>query len=63
MLDHAIGQRDQALLAGLRAGPASVMRRIGWHSIDDFRGLRRDRIVRARRIKTADPREFLKTTS
>ena len=42
MLDHAIGPNViKALIAGMR----EAMERHGWASLDDFRGIRRDRIV------------------
>jgi hypothetical protein len=30
----------------------------GWHSLDDFRGLRRDRIVAHHQIKRPDSKEY-----
>jgi dihydropyrimidine dehydrogenase (NAD+) subunit PreA len=42
MLDHAIGPNIiQRLLAGMR----EAMERNGWQSLEDFRGIRRDRVV------------------
>ena len=42
MLDHAIGPNViKKLLAGMQA----AMERHGWTALDDFRGLRRDRVV------------------
>jgi dihydropyrimidine dehydrogenase (NAD+) subunit PreA len=63
MLDHAIGPNViQQLLSGLEQF-LEHHAKDRWHSVDDFRGLRRDRIVAHGEIKRPDTREYLKTTS
>jgi dihydropyrimidine dehydrogenase (NAD+) subunit PreA len=58
MLDHAIGPNViKGLLAGMQAFLEKNAHR-GWHSLDDFRGLRRDRIVAHHQIKRPDDREY-----
>ncbi len=55
MLDHAIGPN---VIRQLLAGLEQFLERHatdGWQSIDDFRGLRRDRIVAHGEIKRPDP--------
>src|SRR5438477_6933445 len=42
MLDHAIGPN---VIKNLTTGMAATMDRHGWKTLDDFRGLRRDRVV------------------
>src|SRR5919106_770905 len=42
MLDHAIGPN---VIKRLTAGIQAAMERHGWSSLEDFRGIRRDRIV------------------
>jgi dihydropyrimidine dehydrogenase (NAD+) subunit PreA len=42
MLDHAIGPN---IIKGLLAGMAETLDRRGWSSIEDARGIRRDRVV------------------
>ena len=56
MLDHAIG--PNVIQAAARPGCEQFLERHatdGWHSLDDFRGLRRDRIVAHGEIKRPDP--------
>ena len=51
MLDHAIGPNVlKQLLDGMRA----AMERNGWSSLEDFRGLRRDRVVVHSKIRRPD---------
>lgn len=55
MLDHAIGPNViKLLLAGMR----DAMERHGWGSLDDFRGIRRDRIVPHSRIRRPDAKAY-----
>ena len=55
MLDHAIGPNViKALLAGMR----EAMERHGWASLDDFRGIRRDRVVAHSRIRRPDAKAY-----
>jgi dihydropyrimidine dehydrogenase (NAD+) subunit PreA len=42
MLDHAIGPN---IIQRLTAGMQEVMDRNGWKTLEDFRGIRRDRVV------------------
>jgi dihydroorotate dehydrogenase len=51
MLDHAIGPN---MLKQLLAGMRETMERRGWSSLDDFRGLRRDRVVVHSKIRRPD---------
>ncbi len=51
MLDHAIGPN---VIKRLTAGMAATMERHGWTSLDDFRGLRRDRVVAHSKIRRPD---------
>jgi dihydropyrimidine dehydrogenase (NAD+) subunit PreA len=55
MLDHAIGPN---VIKALTTGMAEFMDRHGFASLDDFRGLRRDRIVAHSQIKRPDEREY-----
>jgi dihydropyrimidine dehydrogenase (NAD+) subunit PreA len=55
MLDHAIGPNVIKLLI---AGMGDAMERHGWASLDDFRGLRRDRIVPHSRIRRPDAKAY-----
>jgi dihydropyrimidine dehydrogenase (NAD+) subunit PreA len=58
MLDHAIGSNViKSLVAGLEAFLARHADK-GWRSIEDFRGLRRDRIVSHAAIKRPDSKEY-----
>jgi dihydroorotate dehydrogenase len=58
MLDHAIGPNViRELNQGLRAFLDRHAER-GWHSLDDFRGSRRDRIVTHSRIRRPDDKEY-----
>ena len=51
MLDHAIGP---TVIKRLLAGMQSTMERHGWSSLEDFRGIRRDRIVQHSKIRRPD---------
>jgi dihydroorotate dehydrogenase len=58
MLDHAIGPNViRELLAGMRAFLDRHAER-GWASLEDFRGLRRDRVVAHSQIRRPDDREY-----
>src|SRR5262249_23699361 len=58
MLDHAIGPNViKGLLSGMQAFLDTHADK-GWHSLDDFRGLRRDRIVAHHQIKRPDAKEY-----
>ena len=51
MLDHAIGPN---VIKRLMAGMQQEMERHGWTSLDDFRGIRRDRVVQHSKIRRPD---------
>jgi dihydroorotate dehydrogenase len=58
MLDHAIGPNvikklNEGLAAFLEANASR-----GWHSVEDFRGLRRDRVVQHSKIRRPDGKEY-----
>jgi dihydroorotate dehydrogenase len=55
MLDHAIGPN---VIRHLLDGMAETMDRHGWSSIEDFRGLRRDRIVTHSQIRRPDAKAY-----
>ena len=58
MLDHAIGPN---VIATLLSGMQAFLDRHadkGWRSLDDFRGLRRDRIVAHSQIRRPDDKEY-----
>jgi len=58
MLDHAIGP---SVIKGLLSGMQAFLDRHaekGWHSLDDIRGLRRDRIVAHSEITRPDAKEY-----
>jgi dihydropyrimidine dehydrogenase (NAD+) subunit PreA len=58
MLDHAIGPNViKGLLAGMQAFLDKNADK-GWHSLDDIRGLRRDRIVAHHEIKRPETKEY-----
>jgi len=58
MLDHAIGPNViKGLLTGMQAFLEANAAR-GWQSLDDFRGLRRDRIVAHSQIKRPEAKEY-----
>jgi dihydropyrimidine dehydrogenase (NAD+) subunit PreA len=51
MLDHAIGPN---VVKGLTAGMEAMMERYGWTTVEDFRGLRRNRVVAHSKIRRLD---------
>jgi len=58
MLDHAIGPN---IIKGLTGGLQGFLDRHvadGWRSVEDFRGLRRDRIVTHSKIRRPDSKEY-----
>jgi dihydroorotate dehydrogenase len=55
MLDHAIGPN---VIKGLTEGMATFLERRGWARLEDFRGLRRDRVVPHSQIKRPDAKEY-----
>lgn len=55
MLDHAIGPN---VIRALTTGMAEFMEKRGFASLDDFRGLRRDRIVPHSQIKRPETMEY-----
>jgi dihydropyrimidine dehydrogenase (NAD+) subunit PreA len=55
MLDHAIGPN---VIKGLIAGMTQFLDRRGWTSLEDFRGLRRDRVVAHSQIKRPETKEY-----
>jgi dihydropyrimidine dehydrogenase (NAD+) subunit PreA len=58
MLDHAIGPNViKGLLSGMQAFLDKHADK-GWYSLDDFRGIRRDRIVAHSDIKRPDAKEY-----
>ena len=58
MLDHAIGPNViKGLLSGMQAFFDKHADK-GWHSLDDIRGLRRDRIVAHHEIKRPDAKDY-----
>src|SRR5256714_5978364 len=55
MLDHAVGPNViKALVAGMRES----MERHGWNTLEDFRGIRRDRVVQHSRIRRPDAKDY-----
>jgi dihydropyrimidine dehydrogenase (NAD+) subunit PreA len=55
MLDHAIGPNViKTLLEGMRA----AMDGRGWNTLEDFRGLRRDRVVSHSQIRRPDSKTY-----
>jgi dihydroorotate dehydrogenase len=55
MLDHAIGPN---VITQLLTGMTEAMEKHGWSSLDDFRGLRRDRVVPHSRIRRPDSKAY-----
>jgi len=55
MLDHAIGPN---VLRALKQGMAEFMERNGYRSLEDFRGIRRDRVVQHSQIKRPDEKDY-----
>jgi dihydropyrimidine dehydrogenase (NAD+) subunit PreA len=55
MLDHAIGPN---VVRALKQGMAEFMDRKGYRSLDEFRGIRRDRVVPHSQIKRPDEKDY-----
>ena len=55
MLDHAIGPN---IIKELIAGMTSTMNRHGWATLEDFRGIRRDRVVTHSKIRRPDAKSY-----
>ena len=58
MLDHAIGPN---VIKELITGMARFLEKHadkGWHTLEDFRGSRRDRVVTHSQIKRPDTKEY-----
>src|SRR3990172_2746167 len=55
MLDHAIGPN---VIRNLIAGMTASMETHGWSSLDDFRGIRRDRVVTHSKIRRPDAKAY-----
>jgi dihydroorotate dehydrogenase len=56
MLDHAIGPN---IIQRLKTGMHEVMDRNGWETLDDFRGIRRDRVVTHSRIRRPEGEAYM----
>src|SRR3954449_2217578 len=55
MLDHAIGPN---VIKSLLSGMQETMDRHGWTTLEDFRGIRRDRIVTHSKIRRPDTKDY-----
>jgi dihydropyrimidine dehydrogenase (NAD+) subunit PreA len=55
MLDHAIGPN---VIKQLTAGIQQAMEKNGWSTVEDFRGLRRDRVVSHSKIRRPDSKAY-----
>src|SRR5207244_8670071 len=55
MLDHAIGPN---VIKALKTDMADTMERHGWQTLEDFRGLRRDRVVTHSKIRRPETKEY-----
>jgi dihydropyrimidine dehydrogenase (NAD+) subunit PreA len=55
MLDHAIGPN---VIRKLTSGMQEAMERHGWSSLEDFRGIRRDRVVVHSKIRRPDAESY-----
>jgi dihydropyrimidine dehydrogenase (NAD+) subunit PreA len=55
MLDHAIGPN---VIKRLTTGMHEAMERHGWSSLEDFRGIRRDRVVQHSKIRRPDAEAY-----
>jgi dihydropyrimidine dehydrogenase (NAD+) subunit PreA len=55
MLDHAIGPN---VIKQLTTGMQQAMEKSGWSTLEDFRGLRRDRVVQHSKIRRRDARAY-----
>ena len=60
MLDHAIGPN---VIKQLTAGMHESMEKHGWKTLEDFRGLRRDRIVAHSEIRRPDAKRITAATT
>ncbi len=56
MLDHAIGPN---VITRLLAGMTASMEKHGWATLEDFRGIRRDRVVTHSKIRRPDAKAYL----
>jgi dihydropyrimidine dehydrogenase (NAD+) subunit PreA len=55
MLDHAIGPN---VIKALTSGMYETMERQGWKTLEDFRGIRRDRVVTHSKIRRPDAKDY-----
>jgi dihydropyrimidine dehydrogenase (NAD+) subunit PreA len=55
MLDHAIGP---TVIKALIDGMTQTMDRHGWSTLEDFRGIRRDRVVAHSKIRRPDAKAY-----
>jgi dihydropyrimidine dehydrogenase (NAD+) subunit PreA len=55
MLDHAIGPH---VIRQLTDGMRETMERRGWSTLEDFRGIRRDRVVTHSQIRRPDSKDY-----
>ncbi len=55
MLDHAIGPN---VIKRLLAGMSEAMERHGWQTLEDFRGIRRDRVITHSKIRRPDAKAY-----
>jgi dihydropyrimidine dehydrogenase (NAD+) subunit PreA len=55
MLDHAIGPN---VIKSLLAGMTASMEKHGWSTLEDFRGIRRDRVVTHSKIRRPDAKSY-----
>jgi dihydropyrimidine dehydrogenase (NAD+) subunit PreA len=55
MLDHAIGPN---VIRQLTSGMQEAMDKNGWNTLEDFRGLRRDRVVTHSKIRRPDSKAY-----
>ena len=55
MLDHAIGPN---VVKALTTGMRDTMERNGWKTLEDFRGIRRDRVVTHSKIRRPDAKDY-----
>jgi dihydropyrimidine dehydrogenase (NAD+) subunit PreA len=55
MLDHAIGPN---VIKGLADGMRAFMEKKGFSTLEDFRGIRRDRVVTHSRIRRPDAKAY-----
>jgi dihydropyrimidine dehydrogenase (NAD+) subunit PreA len=55
MLDHAIGPN---VIKELQSGMLAFMEKRGWSTLEDFRGIRRDRVVKHSQIRRPDEKAY-----